>query len=279
MQRGLLEVCNRKRLEREAELRPLLEWLASAIAPGRRLREIAPVVLADGAALRGWSRLVDARGEGVAIGPRSFEPAASALRATLVQAQLAQRLSQRVAQLAPVSTVLCDGAPGLEQWSGFRLELEGGCCEVACSEGATVLVGAQEGRWGADPQVWLTVAVDRLSQESLGVLLREIPVVLPEIGKRGVVYVSSEGGVHMRIEPDDVPEDARCSSAIRVRLELGEMELGLRELMGLRPGSVIELGADFPLECSMVVGASVLAHGAVEVVEGGLRVRVTGVAE
>ena len=60
-----------------------------------------------------------------------------------------------------------------------------------------------------------------------------------------------------------------------VRLDLGEIEISVRELLELRPGSVLNLGAKPPLPCALLVGTTSLAQGVIECIGETLRVRIT----
>jgi len=55
-----------------------------------------------------------------------------------------------------------------------------------------------------------------------------------------------------------------------IRLDLGEIELSLEEIVALRSGTAIELKADMPLRCFMRVGSTTLAQGELRTEERGL---------
>lgn len=76
----------------------------------------------------------------------------------------------------------------------------------------------------------------------------------------------------VRIDGDD---SGISGEQLLVRLDLGELEIGLQELLGLRPGSVIELAAACPLPCALLIGTTSLARGVIESVGTTLRVRIS----
>jgi flagellar motor switch/type III secretory pathway protein FliN len=64
---------------------------------------------------------------------------------------------------------------------------------------------------------------------------------------------------------------------VLMRLDLGDIDLSLDEIVALRAGSVIELEGGTPLRCFMRVGSTVLAEGEVSVKDARLIVRVVSV--
>jgi flagellar motor switch/type III secretory pathway protein FliN len=61
---------------------------------------------------------------------------------------------------------------------------------------------------------------------------------------------------------------------VRVAIEIGEVELSLGELAGLRAGSRVELSAELPLRCYLKVGVTTIAVGELEQVDDGLQILV-----
>lgn len=278
MKRLLLTVRNEDQLLHEAGLRPLLEWIAPAIAPGRGVREIRGVARAESGEREGWLCLVGGEGEGIAVCPASFELSSTPLQAALSRAHVVRRVSERLSALGAHGLVFDPSARPPREWREFVLEVEGGSCALACGGDISKLRLQTPNSSSAERRVKVRVVADRLLESDLERVLQEIPVCLPELGKRGALVASSQGGVIMRIDGDD-DGSPQSQSQVRVRLELGEMELGLRELLSLRPGSAIELGTSVPMPCALVVGASTMARGAVEFVDDGLRVRVVEIVE
>lgn len=82
----------------------------------------------------------------------------------------------------------------------------------------------------------------------------------------------------MSIEIGEAPNEERhegSSAKAQVRVGLGCVELTLEELLSLRPGSVLELGAAGPLACTLSVGVTELVQGVLEPTKGGFLLRVT----
>lgn len=88
---------------------------------------------------------------------------------------------------------------------------------------------------------------------------------IPDLGLWGEIFVKQEG-VTMEINLEDV-EQQRVPG---VRIDLGELEVRLVDLVGLRPGTVINLGAVSVERCFVRVGATELAQGRIESRDGEL---------
>lgn len=84
-----------------------------------------------------------------------------------------------------------------------------------------------------------------------------IDVWMPEIGIRGRCVCGGEG---MSVEIDE-GEWTSEQQIPGVRLDLGEIEMRLSDLVGLRPGAVINLGEVALERCFVRLGATVLAEG------------------
>jgi flagellar motor switch protein FliN/FliY len=63
-----------------------------------------------------------------------------------------------------------------------------------------------------------------------------------------------------------------------VTVELGRTRMSMRDLLGLRPGKIIELDRSARAPVDILVNNTLLAHGEVVVVEEELGVRITEIA-
>jgi len=79
----------------------------------------------------------------------------------------------------------------------------------------------------------------------------------------------------MIVTPVEDKERAESIDSLRVRLDLGEIEIGLEELLALRAGSSIELASEAPLRCFLRIGATTLAAGEIAIQGDKLSIRVT----
>jgi len=74
------------------------------------------------------------------------------------------------------------------------------------------------------------------------------------------------------------PLETLSSVELPVTVELGRTRLLMKELLGLRPGSVVELDRRVGAPVDVFVNSTLLAHGEVVVVDDELGVRITAIA-
>ena len=105
------------------------------------------------------------------------------------------------------------------------------------------------------------------------VVCEKFAVRMPEIGIRA--HGVCRGG-EMAIEVDEcgIVEEQQIPG---VRLDLGEVEMRLSDLVGLRPGAVLHLGEVVLERCFIRLGATVLAEGKFTTTEGKLLLTIDSV--
>ena len=74
------------------------------------------------------------------------------------------------------------------------------------------------------------------------------------------------------------PLETLSNVELAVTVELGRTRLLMRELLSLRPGSVVELDRHVGAPVDVFVNSTLLAHGEVVVVDDELGVRITAIA-
>lgn len=84
------------------------------------------------------------------------------------------------------------------------------------------------------------------------------------------VHGESRMAIHVEEEAAVWPGDR----GVLIRLDLGDIELSLDEVVALRAGSVIELAGTEPLRCYMRIGSTVLAEAEIAVTDARIVVRV-----
>jgi flagellar motor switch/type III secretory pathway protein FliN len=75
-----------------------------------------------------------------------------------------------------------------------------------------------------------------------------------------------------QVEGQEPMTDAEQQAILR--LDIGEIQLSLAELLALRNGSEILLHSQLPIKCFMRVGTTTVAEGELDVVESGVRLTV-----
>ncbi|MEM8825343.1 MAG: FliM/FliN family flagellar motor switch protein [Pseudomonadota bacterium] len=66
---------------------------------------------------------------------------------------------------------------------------------------------------------------------------------------------------------------------VRVGVELGRASLKLSDLMAFRDGTIVQLDEDIDAPLALYANGTLFAHGEIVEHEGGLAVRVTGLAD
>lgn len=121
-----------------------------------------------------------------------------------------------------------------------------------------------------DPSVRIRLVAVARGVESVGVGVRvefvEVHVRLPEVGICGR-GVCRGGEMTIEVQESGAVEEQHIPG---VRLDLGEIEMRLSDLVGLRPGAVVNLGEVVLERCFIRLGATVLAEGRFASAEGKL---------
>ena len=105
-------------------------------------------------------------------------------------------------------------------------------------------------------------------------VIQEIRVTIPEFHIKSRLLFEKERG--MAIEVVSVGEQEE-QIVPGVRIDLGEIEISLADIIGIRSGSVSRLGPGGPHRCFLRIGSSTLAEGEVLTEGDALRVTITRV--
>ena len=263
-------LLNANELQREAVMRPILERIAYLVAPNGRLRQIAAEERKPTES-DGWMCFVAPQSSGIALQLSEWPTFASPLRQALCRAHIARRVAAEFSRHSPQLVWQEHTQPG-DDWTLFTIRFEEGECLCACTSSVTELIPVQDRGGATGRRVRIEAFSEAHSLQSLETGVAEIQLRLPALRVRGFLRVSKGGEMSVRIEGNDSGEVANTAV---VRLDLGEIEIGLLELLGLRPGSVIELGTMSPLPCALRIGTTNIAQGVIESVGATLRVRIT----
>jgi flagellar motor switch/type III secretory pathway protein FliN len=105
------------------------------------------------------------------------------------------------------------------------------------------------------------------------IVVDELVFDLPEVG---IVGRGVWGGEHMTMEVEE-RSDVCEQQVPGVRLDLGEIEVRLSDLVALRPGAVLDLGGASLERCYVRVGSTILAEGRFTTCEGKLTLTIEAV--
>jgi hypothetical protein len=96
------------------------------------------------------------------------------------------------------------------------------------------------------------------------VMVEGLFVELPDLGIVGRCYWRG-GDMTIEVAEDESAFERRVPG---VRLDLGEIEVRLSDLVGLRPGAVLNLGSANLERCYVRLGSTILAEGRIISNEG-----------
>jgi len=263
----VLSLLNRTELRDHIKHLPLLKRLAQGLGAGGMEPGIE-LFSPPAEPQLGWLVMLGSSGEGIAVRSDGAGPCSTPLARAVAQLRHAQRIAEIFGgvTLLPFRANAAQAPP--RAWSQYRIVLDSGAVLCACSP--RVLEG---GLWiseavGGKSMVRVSLVAELPAEGGPDWRLPEIPVVVPEFSLRGTLRRQSGGALIM------VADDEREDDVVRVRVELGEIEIGVRELLGLRPGCVLDLGPSGPLECVLAIGRTALARASCEHHAGGFRLRV-----
>ena len=106
------------------------------------------------------------------------------------------------------------------------------------------------------------------------VLLSALMVRIPEFFIDGRLIVRREESMAIEVLST---EGARSEVLPAVRVDLGELEISLADVLSLRVGSVIRLGPMEDLKCLLRIGSSTLAEGELRDSDDGRVIEITRV--
>lgn len=266
-------ITNRSVLQAEREVFPLAQHIARVLTSSGVVERFKRLEIAN--AHSDWMIFKDAAGGG--FGARLDDnERSSPLQQTLrfvrhVQAIVKALGSQR--SFPCVLTLEREPPPSWGIW-----ELKGVAGTVWCAASIPLLpMPRSYVQAHRDPKVRVKLCGgvrDAVELEvGADVVCETIEVRMPEIGVRGRCVCKGEG---MAIEIDECHE-VREQQIPGVRLDLGEIEMRLSDLVGLRPGATINLGEVAFERCFVRLGATVLAEGKFRTSEGQLLLTIESV--
>ncbi|HUY22936.1 MAG TPA: flagellar motor switch protein FliN [Acidimicrobiales bacterium] len=112
-----------------------------------------------------------------------------------------------------------------------------------------------------------------MSDENTNVSVVAEAVVEADIPEPGTVESATPAGPGVMR-----PLETLSNVELAVTVELGRTRLLMKELLSLRPGSVVELDRHVGSPVDIFVNSTLLAHGEVVVVDEELGVRITAIA-
>ena len=282
----MLTVTNREELTSCARVLPVIERLALCIfGRGRGISEggipetgamvSAVTIEAKPSSSFGWIIFADDKEVGIGINLGDFVPNRTLLRQQINFVTYAQKLA-------------CCLAPSTDEWAPI-LRQDGSCppswrrfCATVrkeCFMVATSLLpppisfhSVESIRAPTKFALSLQGYLHWRGELSIGATqqLKQLPVTCTDQGLSGYLSISEEGNVKVMITEHEI--DKKLDRSIKIRVDVGEIELTLEEISGLRAGSMVQLQANLPISCYLRIGSSTLGVGELAASEEGLRI-------
>lgn len=275
----MLQIRSKENLVRQAALASYVENLALCVLGGgstprveARALERSPTISAPG-----WIVLEDTTGHGVGVCPRDVAQGRTTLRRTIDYARCAAQIAAVFKSEESTFRVRAlDRETCPEEWAAYRVSV--GDDELWCA--VSYPPPAFDSEITPRPVVSRHVRLRMRGWcaprgNGLDGALGQSQMVHVEIeGQRGryELNVTEEGSMIVAKTEDE--QASANNDSLGVRLDLGEVEITLDELLALRAGSSIELAAEGPLRCFLRIGATTLAEGEIVVSGEHLTVRV-----
>lgn len=259
MSRSAFTITNSSDLQVDREVLPLAQRLLRALTSSGVVERFHRVDLSD-PPFRDWVIFKDSDGGGFGIRLHDEGESASPLQRTL---RFVRQAQATVTALGSPRTLPCvltlerDPPPAWRVW-----ELVGVAGKLWCAASnpiPQVPRGCVATRRDPKVRVRMYGVVQGGLEPQVGVEIecQTVDVWMPELGIRGRGVCGGEG---MAIEIGECGE-TREPQVPGVRLDLGEVEMRLSDLVGLRPGVTINLGEVALERCFVRLGATVLAEG------------------
>jgi hypothetical protein len=277
----MLPIRNKQQLTENGVLIPVIEQLALCVSGGTSIRMLEA---AESTALEmsGWLVYKDAASRGIAFHSDRFAPAATALRRTVSFVQYAQRIVSGFSGLDGFPLNLDESQICPVDWRIFRAHVRSGSflCGISLPPPVISFNGIHVARGVPNVRVPFIGSISWSGDLRVGesIVATSFGIECPGQQVKGELFLS-EGGV-MTIKPlaeSQVEGQEPPASAAReaiLRLDIGEIQLSLSELLALRNGSEILLHSQLPIKCFMRVGTTTVAEGELDVAENGVKLTV-----
>gem|GEM_PF-2834315 len=274
----MLHIENREQLRDDGELVPLVERVVTCMVRGAAIQEVRRGEQ-ELRASPGWIVFQDEQERGIAVNVEGLIPSRTRLRQRLEAVQHALQMIECFGGRDgfPLLLTDCDECPF--DWTLYEIQVRGGSILCGVSLPVPELIVPSNSR----PRTLAKVRcafVGRLTRDGLihvgqTQLIDLLTVECPAQNFNGTLRITEEGSMtiqrNVAEEMDAEVERERSGMAgALIRLDLGEIELSLEEIVALRSGTAIELKADMPLRCFMRVGSTTLAQGELRTEERGL---------
>jgi hypothetical protein len=273
MSRFRFQVHNREALKAEQALLPFARYISRLLTSSGVIREIS---FQERPPVGDWVVFQGAEGRGFCVRLEDEYTSLSPLQRSLSFVRRAHAVVKGFGGPRSFPFVLSLRADAPETWRVCKVS--GVVSTVWCGSSIPVLdppartIGEER-----DPKVRLRLIghLSSIGEGSVGtrVAMNNVALSLPEVGIVGRGYFNG-GAMTMEIEERS---DAGEQNVPGVRLDLGEIEVRLSDLVALRPGAVLDLGGSQLERCYMRLGSTILAEGRFATCDGKLTLTIESV--
>jgi hypothetical protein len=269
----MLTAENRLSLQQDYFLLPVIEGIARTLNPGHGVSLIEKFEIAVAPPDPGWIVFGDSE-LGFAVNTHGDRLTKSGLGSRLLLVSDARNIAQNIESFVSIHLKPNLIAQCPSSWVCYRVDISS--CEVSFALSASMSTIT-------NPNVSYKRIHDRLVRVPIygelswdGVIcvggsrvISDLVFYLPAQNVSAKISLSGEELIKMEpVElnesinklPREVDVESQKDSVL-IQVNLGEIELSLRELAALRNGTCIELSARLPLECVLRVGITTLAKG------------------
>jgi hypothetical protein len=277
MRLPVLSVRNREALRADRELYPSVEACVATIVDRRLIQGIQKSEDRNWGD-SDWLIFRDEHGAGFGLCGNEVS-AAGTIQSTLKQATALWKVGKvlRGRSESPL-TWSDDGAPPSD-WIVFKVVLlhdEMWCAISTPSPSIPGVLPPQQSLASVRARVLGSMPVTDVPLVGGSISFDTLTVRVTEFDMEGVLQFD-KGGT-MTLEITATIGNEKDTPVPGVRIDLGELEIALQDLLALKPGEVIALGPLDPMACHLRVGSSVIARGELRQGEEGAVISITHVS-
>lgn len=276
MRRSVMRVHNREALRSDRELYPHIEACVATVVDRQLLKRVLRSDVADWGR-SDWLVFQDENGRGFGLCGDEVS-SSKTIQSKLKQATALWRIGTALRGRAEPRLTLREGYAPPSDWAIFKVLLQNDEMWCAISTPSPFIpgvvpnagfVGSVRARvFGAMAITDVPIVGALLSFDSLVVRIVDFDV-------DGVLRIEKGGNMTIDITDRGREDDMNVPG---VRLDLGELEISLQDLLALQSGEVIALGPVDPMTCYLRVGSSLIARGELRQSEEGVSVLITHVS-
>jgi hypothetical protein len=276
----MLEIQNRSQLNEDYEILPLVEKIVGCISNGSAILSIRRCGAFNGGGaslclIPGWLVFRNLKEGGIAVNLEGISLGKTDLRRRLKVVQIAKSMIDCLGGPQTFPLRLTDSVDCPFEWRLYQASLSHGSMLCAISWPVPMIGSDSIHRERSLPGVTLTLVgfMEWSGLVSIGErrIFKSLRVASDQQRFLGELILSSGGQMSIQSirgdseQVDQSEQTVAEKGAALVRIDLGDIELSLQEIIALRAGTTLQLNADLPLHCYMRVGATTLAEGKLDI--------------